>query len=80
MRCVHGGVKYHKLASLNLWLARAKFKDKFKALSLKFCRSGAARAEVKIRIKAAPNFGVRKQNLKRNSARKNPANQIMEQK
>ena len=52
---------------------RPRFKDKFKALSLKFRRSGAA-AEAKIRIKAAQNFGAQKQNLKqilkRNSARK----------
>ena len=45
---------------------RPKFKDKFKTLSLKFRRSGAARGS-EIRIKAAPNFGARKQNLKRNS-------------
>ncbi len=41
-----------------------KFKDKFKALSLKFRHSGGQSAEAEFRIKAALNFGTRKQNLK----------------
>ena len=63
---------------------RPKFKDKFKTLSLKFCRSGAERgsgishksgakfrhAEVKSKAQFKSKF----------CAQANPANQIMEQK
>jgi len=63
---------------------RPKFKDKFKALSLKFCRSGAARgsenshksgaefwrAEAKFKAKFKVKF----------CAQANPTNQTMEQK
>ena len=40
-----------------------KFKNKFKALSLKFAVAGQS-VEVEFQIKAAPNFSVRKLNSK----------------
>jgi hypothetical protein len=61
-----------------------KFKNKFKTLSLKFCRSGAARRN-EISHKSSAKFWCAEAKFKAQfkakfCAQTNPANQIMEQK
>jgi len=59
---------------------RPKFKDKFKALSLKFCRSGAARRSENSHKSGAEFWRAEAKFKAKFCAQANPANQIMEQK